>query len=623
MPLGDPRQLGDYTLEHVLAEGPAGVVYAGRGPDGERVAVKLLHTDLEDPERFLERAEGLKRVDAFHSAMVLDAGIEGARPYVVSEFVDGVSLKQAVIEHGPLGGAALHRLAIATMTALAAIHQAGLAHGALRPDNVLLGPDGPRVINAGVGAAVESGSAIATQQVSSPAFLAPEQFAGELFPVSADLFAWGSTVVFAATGQSPFHSNSMSAAMNRILREEPDLGGVADPPRAIVAACLAKDPAARPTASEALMRLVGHSMLTDLPPVLEEEPPRRSRAPALVAAALALAVLSAAGGHAVARVTRPAPAPAKVVSAAPAPGPASPSPDVRTAAPDPSPPPKPTKTVKAVGIGLTLHESPDDPVVLSAYRVGKDAYVREGDTFTKLKTPGADLGFSPDGQWLAIYAEPTLTVVNRKTKEQYALTPEVKGKLALPTWSPDSKRLLLSIVDGGDPELALGFVLVDPVSRSVTPVPTDDKAERIYAWLPDSSGVVIDYRSESGWGLKARDLAGRELWTKHWVGQLWGRRSFSPSGASFLTLCPSGGSFCLWNTQNWGRQESVAVFGAKGGTLLSWYDDSHLIITEPRDKDKAVHRIIAIDLRGRTQRVMGELAGKDDRDDLIYVYTGR
>ncbi|MFI6500720.1 serine/threonine protein kinase [Nonomuraea typhae] len=621
MPLRDPRHLGDYTLEHALSEGPAGEVYAGRGPGGERVAIKLFSTQLESPQNFLERAERLKRVEAFHSAMILDAGIEGARPYVVSEFVDGVSLRQAVIENGPLGGAALHRLAIATMTALAAIHQAGAVHGALRPDNVLLGPDGPRVINTGVAAAVESGAAIATQQVASPAFLAPEQFAGALFPPSADLFSWGATVAFAATGQSPFHSNSLSAAMNRILREEPDLSGVADPPRQIVAACLAKDPDRRPSASEALMRLVGHSMLTDLPPIIEERPPpRRSRAPALVAAAVVLAVVSAGGGHAVARVTRPSSplgnAAAPTVSAAP-------SMSVRPAAPDPAPPPKPTKEVKAAGIGLTLHENPADPVILRAYRVGKDTYIREGDAFVKSKIPNAEPGFSPDGTWLALYAEPTLTIVNLKTKAQFALTPQVSGTLTLPTWSPDSKRLLLNITDGGDPELAMGFALVDPVTRTTTTVNTQDKGERIYAWLPDSSGVLIDYKSETGWGLKARDLSGRELWTRHWVGQLWGRRSFSPSNTSFLTLCPSGGSFCLWDPRSWGRQATVAVYGSKGGTLLSWYDDSHLVITEPRDKDKAVHQIIAIDLRGRTQRVMGELLGKDDRDDLIYTYTRR
>lgn len=257
---GDPARLGAYELLGRLGEGGQGSVFLGRAvPEGEHVAIKLLHAGLTaDPAargRFVRELEVAKRVARFCTAQILDADVAGDQPYIVSEFVPGSSLHRLVLAEGPRGGGALERLAISTLTALTAIHQAGIVHRDFKPHNVMLGPDGPRVIDFGVARAL--GAAGETQNVGTPAYMAPEHFNGGAVGPAADMFAWGTTMVFAATGQPAFGNDEMGAVMNRILTAEPDLRGLPEPLRDVVAACLVKDPARRPTARDAQERLVG------------------------------------------------------------------------------------------------------------------------------------------------------------------------------------------------------------------------------------------------------------------------------------------------------------------------------------------------------------------------------
>ncbi|XVQ90299.1 serine/threonine protein kinase [Microbispora siamensis] len=175
-----------------------------------------------------------------------------ARPYVVSEYVEGPTLQQAGRRSGP----ALHRLAVATATALAAVHRAGIVHRDFKPANVLLGPDGPRVVDFGVarrlGATTASGGIVGT-----PAYMAPEQIAGEPPAPAWDVFAWGCVMVFAATGRPPFGDDALPAVLNRVLTKEPDLGDLEEPLRSIVALALRKDSAQRPDILDVTMRLLG------------------------------------------------------------------------------------------------------------------------------------------------------------------------------------------------------------------------------------------------------------------------------------------------------------------------------------------------------------------------------
>ncbi|MDR8413331.1 protein kinase [Nonomuraea sp. 3-1Str] len=249
---GDPASVGRYRLAGRLGAGAQGVVYLAQAPNGAPVAVKVLHEGLAGDDRLAREMAAARQVDPVNVAQVLDASVSG-RPYVVSEYVDGLSLQQA----GPQAGAELQRLAVATATALAAIHRAGLVHRDFKPAGVLLGPGGPRVIGFGVTGALDSKLSATSNVVGTPAYMAPEQLAGQAVGPAADVFAWGSVIVFAATGVPPFGDDSLPAVINRILRAEPHLGELPQPLRAAVARCLTKDPAGRPTMHEVLLHLLG------------------------------------------------------------------------------------------------------------------------------------------------------------------------------------------------------------------------------------------------------------------------------------------------------------------------------------------------------------------------------
>ncbi|MFI7149051.1 serine/threonine-protein kinase [Nonomuraea sp. NPDC050022] len=257
---GDPAQVGPYRVAGRLGQGGQGVVYLGESAAGERVAIKLLTNATGDEgwAGFAKEIELARRVKAFCTATVLATGELNGVPYVISEYVDGPSLARVLAERGPLRPAELRRLAVGSLTALTAIHQAGVVHRDLKPGNVLLGRDGPRVIDFGISRALDSSELTGEHLVGTPPYMAPEQFGGAGAGPPADLFAWAATVVCAASGKPPFGSGDLPSVLNRILSAEPDLGDLRGDLRDLVARCLAKDPAARPTAARALLTLLGH-----------------------------------------------------------------------------------------------------------------------------------------------------------------------------------------------------------------------------------------------------------------------------------------------------------------------------------------------------------------------------
>src|SRR3954469_9991822 len=195
----DPEQLGAYRLTGRLGEGGQGVVYLGEDTEGERVAVKLLHAqfsgDTKARARFAGELSSAKRVAPFCTARILDADVDGEIPYLVSEFIDGPSLRGVVDTDGPRGGNSLQRLAIGTVTALAAIHEAGIVHRDFKPTNVLLASDGPRVIDFGIARALDASGTVSSTTVGTPSYMSPEQIAGEVAGPPTDVFAWACTIV--------------------------------------------------------------------------------------------------------------------------------------------------------------------------------------------------------------------------------------------------------------------------------------------------------------------------------------------------------------------------------------------------------------------------------------------
>jgi eukaryotic-like serine/threonine-protein kinase len=256
---GDPESIGAYRLTGRLGEGGQGVVFMGSGPAGENVAVKLLQANLDTGarQRFVRELESTKKVARFCTAQVLDADVDGDRPFIVSEYVPGPSLSAAVAADGVLSGGALERLAIGTLTALVAIHQAGVIHRDFKPHNVILSSDGPRVIDFGIAKALDSSSTQASGVIGTPAYMAPEQIEGKQVGFQADIFSWGLTMAFAANGRPPFGTDSITSIIGRILHGTADLGTMTGPVRDLVLDALAKDPLRRPTAKELLMQLLG------------------------------------------------------------------------------------------------------------------------------------------------------------------------------------------------------------------------------------------------------------------------------------------------------------------------------------------------------------------------------
>ncbi|MFI0483020.1 serine/threonine-protein kinase [Actinomadura sp. 9N215] len=257
---GDPRHVGPWELRGRLGEGAQGVVYLGSNLVGERVAVKVLRGLDWDALRRMEReVEAARRVAPSCTVRIVDVRLDPSAAYVVSEYVDGPSLQDAVKTEGPRRGAALDRLAADTAAALATVHAAGIVHRDFKPHNVLLGPDGPRIIDFGIARALDTTSSLTKGPIGTPAYMAPEQIEGHAVTAAADVFAWGAVMVFAATGHPAFARDGLQALFHQILSEEPDLSGMDGPLRDVVRSCLAKDPARRPTAAALAARLTGQN----------------------------------------------------------------------------------------------------------------------------------------------------------------------------------------------------------------------------------------------------------------------------------------------------------------------------------------------------------------------------
>ncbi|MEU6645711.1 serine/threonine-protein kinase [Saccharomonospora sp. NPDC046836] len=313
---GEPRQAGRYRLLAVLGAGGMGRVLLAASPDGRLAAVKQIHPgfahDQGFRDRFRREVETSRRVSGAYTAAVMDADPDAATPWLASLYVAGPSLREAVDATGPLPVPALRSLAAGLAVALADIHRAGLVHRDLKPSNVLLAADGPRVIDFGIARALESDSELTRSGsiIGSPAFMSPEQAEGHALTPASDVFSLGALLVMAATGTSPFTGTSTPHTLYNVVHAQPDLGGLPPEIRGLAEACLAKEPAARPTPQQ-LLDLIGpitptpqpwpptvHQLITTREAAAQaalDEPAERGRN-RLRIALVALAVSAVAGG---------------------------------------------------------------------------------------------------------------------------------------------------------------------------------------------------------------------------------------------------------------------------------------------------------------------------------------
>lgn len=258
---GEPLSIGAYRLLGRLGAGGMGRVYLGRSAGGRTVAVKVVHPhfalDEQFRARFRREVDAARRIGAQWTAPVLDADPDAPVPWVATGYVAGPPLSAAVTEHGPLPEQAVRTLGAGLAEALTAVHEQGLIHRDVKPSNVLLALDGPRLIDFGIARAIDATASLTSTGVSvgSPGYMAPEQIRGLEISGAADVFSLGAVLAYAATGAAPFLGDSSAVLLYKVVHEEPELGDLEGELREVVASCLAKNPAHRPTPAELARQL--------------------------------------------------------------------------------------------------------------------------------------------------------------------------------------------------------------------------------------------------------------------------------------------------------------------------------------------------------------------------------
>jgi ABC-type branched-subunit amino acid transport system substrate-binding protein len=251
----DPASIGGHRLLARLGAGGMGVVYLGRTEAGALAAVKVIQAEYADePDfraRFRREVEAARRVTSPWAVPVTGADPDAAAPWLATAFVPGPSLQEAVARHGPLPARSVRVLGRMLAAALREVHAAGLVHRDVKPANVLLAVDGPRLIDFGIARAADETAITSTDLViGTPGFLSPEQAEARGAPVGppSDIFSLGCLLAYAATGRPPFGSGTADALLYRTVHDEPDLEGIeAVDLLTLLRLCLAKDPADRPT----------------------------------------------------------------------------------------------------------------------------------------------------------------------------------------------------------------------------------------------------------------------------------------------------------------------------------------------------------------------------------------
>lgn len=259
---GDPRTVGPYVLIARLGAGGMGQVFLGRTRGGRTVAVKVVKAELagdrEFRRRFRQEVAAARLVSGRFTAAVVDADPEAATPWLATAYVSGLTLRAVVGDGALLPETSLRVLAYGLARALAEIHRAGVVHRDLKPSNVMLAVDGPHVIDFGISRVIAAADLTRTDVgtiVGSPGFMSPEQTRGHELTAATDVFSLGTVLAYAATGRNPFGSGPEHALLYRIAHDEPDLSGVPDSLAPLIAMCLAKDPAQRPSTAQIIGRM--------------------------------------------------------------------------------------------------------------------------------------------------------------------------------------------------------------------------------------------------------------------------------------------------------------------------------------------------------------------------------
>ena len=263
-----PDSIGPYRIVGRLGHGGMGEVFLGE-KDGVRVAIKRIHSglaaDLDFRGRFAREVDLCRRVNSTTCARFVDADLLAPIPWLATEYIAGPDLQEAIAAGGALELAQAEIVALGLAEALRQIHDTGIVHRDLKPSNVILGVDGPRVIDFGIARAFDQTAFTRTGgMIGSPGWMAPEQLRNGELSEATDVFAWGAIVAYAASGKPPFGETLPETLMYRVLNEEPDLSGVPGRLQVVCQRALDKNPASRPSAEQLVSNLLGSSAASGL-----------------------------------------------------------------------------------------------------------------------------------------------------------------------------------------------------------------------------------------------------------------------------------------------------------------------------------------------------------------------
>jgi serine/threonine protein kinase len=284
---GDPQRIGPYVLLGRLGSGGMGRVYLARSPGGRMVAVKVIRANLAEDAgfraRFAREVSAARKVGGMFTAAVVDADVDGPVPWLVTAYVPGTSLSDAVERQGPLPENSVLALAAGLAEGLIAIHAAGVIHRDLKPSNVLLAQDGPRIIDFGISSAAGATSLTGTGfMIGSPGFMSPEQAEGLTVGPASDIFSLAGVLIYAARGEGPFGSGDTAALLYRVVHGKPNTDHVPENLKPLIKRSLSRDPKRRPTATQFLTDLsAAYPAAADLTnwlpePILDENTARSS-----------------------------------------------------------------------------------------------------------------------------------------------------------------------------------------------------------------------------------------------------------------------------------------------------------------------------------------------------------
>ncbi|WP_051712180.1 serine/threonine-protein kinase [Spirillospora albida] len=260
----DPPEIGGYPVLARLGAGGMGQVYLGLTGGGRHIAVKVIREDFEGPQalaRFRREVQTVGRVRSRCAAALVGAGLETPPYWLATEYIPGPTLRQAVVQHGPLPPDTCLRLLAALAQGLMEIHSQGVQHRDLKPGNVILAPDGPRLIDFGIARGEDQTQITQTGAWNgTPGYVAPEVLREQAPVPASDMFSLAGTVAYAATGRPPFGGGPIEAIIHRTLSGDLDLTGVDTRLAGILTRCAAKDPARRITPQDVLQEVgpLGH-----------------------------------------------------------------------------------------------------------------------------------------------------------------------------------------------------------------------------------------------------------------------------------------------------------------------------------------------------------------------------